>query len=154
MKVPNLRKISLAIAGVFLLSLSFSQAGEVVINNFDDPTEATLWTWENWSDPAEVADDRILDTGGGTTPGSMRVTNNFPNRPGGYSQAVITMSLGAIFPCDGSELFEPRRERGYESLEGNIIQGGSAPQSEGFVERLGIAHYLHATRIRTAVSKA
>ena len=40
MKVPNLRKISLAIAGVFLLSLSFSQAGEVVINNFDDPTEA------------------------------------------------------------------------------------------------------------------
>ena len=25
----------------------------------------------------------------------MRVTNNFPNRPGGYSQAVITMSLGA-----------------------------------------------------------
>src|SRR2546422_463853 len=95
MNAPNLIKTSLALSGAFLLGLSGSQGGEVVINNFDDPTEATLWTWENWSDPAEVADDRILDTGGGTTPGSMRVTNNFPNRPGGYSQAVVTMSLGA-----------------------------------------------------------
>ena len=95
MNAPNLIKTSLALSGAFLLGLSGSQGGEVVINNFDDPTEATLWTWENWSDPAEVADDRILDTGGGTTPGSMRVTNNFPNRPGGYSQAVITTSLGS-----------------------------------------------------------
>src|SRR5437773_9276320 len=95
MKVPNLRKISLAIAGVFLLSLSFSQAGEVVINNFDDPTEATSWSWENWSSPTDLGFDSTLDAGGGTSPGSLRVTNNFPNNPGGYSQAVASLSLGA-----------------------------------------------------------
>ncbi len=85
----------LAIAGAFMLGLSCSQAGEVVINNFDDPNEATLWSWENWSAPTELGFDDTLDAGGGTSPGSLRVTNNFPNLPGGYSQAVVSASLGA-----------------------------------------------------------
>ncbi len=84
----------LAAVGAFMLALSRSQAGEVVINNFDDPTEATGWAWESWSNPAELGFDATLNAGGGTTLGSMRVTNNFPNNPGGYSQAVISVSLG------------------------------------------------------------
>ncbi len=70
-----------------------SFAGEVVINNFDDETEVK-WAWENWSDPASVSFDSTLDAGGGgETSGSMRVQNNFPNRPDGYSQSVVTLDL-------------------------------------------------------------
>ena len=54
----------LAIAGAFMLGLSCSQAGEVVINNFDDPTEATGWSWENWSSPTELGFDATLTSRG------------------------------------------------------------------------------------------
>jgi hypothetical protein len=93
MKAPNLRQTTFAVAGGLLLGLSSSQSGEVVIHNFDDPAEAELWSWESWSSPAETLHD-TLDAGGGTTPGSMRVINNFPYEPGGYSQAVVTLNLG------------------------------------------------------------
>src|SRR5205814_1582451 len=121
MKVPNLRKTVLALAGAFLLGGSLSQAGEVVIDNFDDPNEATLWYWENWSIEAVIAYDDTLDAGGGASPGSMRVSNNFPNNPGGYNQSVISMSLGAECGCRvalqqhqlrceaGSEFLSPRQ---------------------------------------------
>jgi hypothetical protein len=77
-----------------LLSSTPAQAGQVSIHNFDDPAQAALWTWENWSDPAEAAYDDQRDAGGGGAPGSMRVTCNFPDKPGGYSQAVVTLNLG------------------------------------------------------------
>src|SRR2546430_17182695 len=93
MKVPNLLKISLAMAGAFLVSLSFSQAGEVVIDNFDDPIEATLWYWENWSIEAVIGHDDTLDAGGGGKPGSMRGKKKFPNKPGGYKQTVLSPRL-------------------------------------------------------------
>ncbi len=94
MKIPYLRVTTLARTGALLLSLSFSQAGEVLISNFDDPNEATLWSWETWSIPAEVWHDATLDAGGGSVAGSLRIINNFTNNPGGYSQAVVSMSLG------------------------------------------------------------
>jgi len=68
------------------------QAGEVVVNNFDSEEEVAAWYWENWSDPAEVSFDATLDAGGGA--GSLRVVNNFPDRPTGYSQSVVTVPLG------------------------------------------------------------
>src|SRR6266498_3060677 len=95
MKARYLRRTMLVIAGACMLGLSGSQAGEVVINNFDDPSEATGWYWENWSSPSELGFDATLNAGAGTTLGSLRVTNNFPNNPGGYSQAVISVNLGA-----------------------------------------------------------
>jgi len=95
MQHRNSRTIGLAVTGAFLLGLCASQAGEVVINNFNSPDEATLWYWENWSSPTDIFFDDTLDAGGGTSPGSLRVVNKFPNNPGGYSQAVISQSLGA-----------------------------------------------------------
>jgi hypothetical protein len=55
-----------------------------------------MWAWENWSAPASTEADATLDAGGGGTgSGSMRVINNFDNLPGGYSQSVVSLNLGA-----------------------------------------------------------
>ena len=70
------------------------EAGEVVVNNFDDPNETTTWTWETWSSEALVEFDAQNASGGQAGSGSMRVINNFPNNPKGYSQAVVSVNLG------------------------------------------------------------
>ena len=78
-----------------MLTLTSAFAGDVVIDNFDDPTEATLWTWENWSSEALTDFDSGNAGGGAAGSGSMKVINNFPDLPGGYSQAVVTLNFGA-----------------------------------------------------------
>jgi len=76
------------------LGVGTSFAGQVVISNFDDPNDATLWAWESWSDQATTESDTQDAGGGGPGSGSMRVINSFPDRPGGYSQAVVSLNLG------------------------------------------------------------
>ena len=81
-----------------------AQAGQVVINNFNNAAEATRWYWENWSAPAELSFDDTLDAGGDETgAGSLRVVNNFPDNPDGYSQSVVTIDLGG--PVDAETLY-------------------------------------------------
>ena len=78
------------------MTLGSARAGEVVINNFDNADELNGWAWESWSDPASVEFDPTLDAGGSTADsGSMKVINNFPYRPDGYSQCVVTLPLGS-----------------------------------------------------------
>src|SRR5439155_15884042 len=81
------------IAGLALTSTA-AIAGQVVVSNFDTDPEATAWSWESWSDPASVAFDASNAGGGAAGSGSMQVVNNFPSRPTGYSQSVVTLSLG------------------------------------------------------------
>ncbi|PYI88703.1 MAG: hypothetical protein DME26_03045, partial [Verrucomicrobia bacterium] len=83
----------MALAGSFLLSLVPVRAGEVVINNFDDPAEVLPYAWETWSAPTEVGFDTLNASGGLPGSGSLRITNNFPNNPGGYDQCVFTGAL-------------------------------------------------------------
>lgn len=90
----QLTKSPLAIASGLLLGLATVQAGEVIINQFDSEDEISAWSWETWSNEALISFDSTLDAGGGGGTGSMRVVNNFPNNPGGYSQAVISMPMG------------------------------------------------------------
>src|ERR1044071_3866799 len=78
-----------------LLGASLAFGGQVVIANFDDPSDATLWSWENWSSAASTDFDATDAGGGAAGSGSMRVINNFDNLPGGYSQAVVSLNLGA-----------------------------------------------------------
>jgi hypothetical protein len=93
MKITQLSKPILALAGSLLLTSAPARAAEVVINNFDDPAEVLPYAWENWSAPTEVGFD-TLDAGGGLPgSGSIRITNNFPNNPGGYGQCVFTGAL-------------------------------------------------------------
>src|SRR6266404_5618792 len=84
----------LAMIAGFTLSTTAALAGQVVISNFDIDSEATAWYWESWSDPATNTFDTLNAGGGAAGSGSMRVTNSFPNRPTGYSQAVIGLPLG------------------------------------------------------------
>ncbi len=85
----------LALLAGLALSTTGALAGQVVISNFDVDSEATAWYWESWSDPATNIFDTLNAGGGASGSGSIRVTNNFPNRPTGYSQAVITLPLGS-----------------------------------------------------------
>lgn len=98
MKTNRHRHSTLALlaGGALLVSmvLPAARGGEVVINNFDDPSEATQWSWESWSSPADVAFDTANAGGGAAGSGSLRVSNNFTNYPTGYSQAVVSESLG------------------------------------------------------------
>jgi len=89
------RRILALLAGLALWT-GGAFAGQVVISNFDDPdNDASLWSWENWSSTAEFGFDSTLNASGGAAgSGSLRVTNEFPNLPGGYSQSVITMNTG------------------------------------------------------------
>lgn len=88
-------KIGLAVGLISALSAGTALAGQVVISNFDDPNDATLWLWESWSDPATTEFDATQDAGGGAAgSGSMKVVNSFPDRPTGYSQAVVSLNLG------------------------------------------------------------
>lgn len=94
MKITRLAKTTtLALAGSLLLSISPVRAGEVVINDFDDPAEVLPYTWKTWSALTEVGFDTQNAGGGLPGSGSLRVTNNFPNNPGGYSQCVFTGAL-------------------------------------------------------------
>ena len=96
MKLPQLKWcLSLALTASLIASGRSAQAGQVVINNFNDASEASKWSWENWSDPAVTSFDDTLDAGGDAAgTGSLRVVNNFPDRPDGYSQSVVTIALG------------------------------------------------------------
>jgi hypothetical protein len=96
MKLPPLTlRGSLALLAGLVLGTTTTLAGQVVVSNFDDPIDDSLWLWENWSSETLVDFDATLDAGGSVVgSGSMRVTNNFPNNPGGYSQCVITGNLG------------------------------------------------------------
>lgn len=97
LKLPSAKWFyALAVAAGFAAGTSSLQAGQVVINNFNDASEAGKWYWENWSDPAQVSFDDTLDAGGDPSGvGSLRVVNNFPDRPEGYSQSVVTLDLGS-----------------------------------------------------------
>jgi len=101
MKVSPKNQLGLAIiAGIALTSLSLN-AGQVVVSTFDTDTDATAWAWESWSNPATTEFDPTRNAGGGAPgSGSLRVINNFPNSPGGYSQAVITGPLGGTFDAE------------------------------------------------------
>jgi len=90
MKPDQFAKVTLIGVCSLLLASAPARAAEVVINNFDDPAEVSPYSWETWSSPTEVGFD-TLDAGGGLPgSGSLRITNNFPNNPGGYSQCVFT----------------------------------------------------------------
>ena len=83
----------MAIASGLLLNLTTLRAGEAVINDFDDSAEVSTYAWENWSASTEVGFDTQNASGGQPGSGSLRVTNNFPNNPGGYGQCVFTGAL-------------------------------------------------------------
>src|SRR2546422_9412913 len=95
MKAPLITHTGLLMLTGLVLSTSSALAGQVPVSNFDDPNDATLWSWESWSSPASTEFDTLNAGGGAAGSGSMRVINNFPNNPGGYSQAVVTLNLGA-----------------------------------------------------------
>ncbi|HRY46815.1 MAG TPA: hypothetical protein P5186_02105 [Candidatus Paceibacterota bacterium] len=82
------------VAGL-LAAGGIGHAGEVVVSNFDNADDAALWSWESWSDPAEVAFDETLNAGGGAAgSGSLRVANLFTKGANEYSQAVVTIATG------------------------------------------------------------
>jgi len=86
----------LALLASIIVSTACAQAGQVVVSNFDDPNDATLWAWESWSATAVAEPDSTLDAGGGAAgSGSMRVTCSFTDNPGGYNQSVVSLALGA-----------------------------------------------------------
>jgi len=89
MKASHIIK-TMAVASGLLLNLTTLRAGEVVINDFDDPSEVLPYIWENWSAPTAVDFDTQNAGGGQPGSGSLRVTNDFPNNPGGYGQCVFT----------------------------------------------------------------
>src|SRR5207237_7055503 len=84
--------------------------------------EATAWSWESGSDPASVAFDASNAGGGAAGSGSMQVVNNFPSRPTGYSQSVVTLSLA----CDVDA------ETLYTNISFDIrLDPGSYPRVDG-----------------------
>lgn len=95
------KSIAKHIAGTALLAgimfcTTCAQGGQVVVSNFDDPNDATLWYWENWSVEALVEFDSTLDAGGGgVDSGSLKVTCNFLDKPTDYSQSVISLATGS-----------------------------------------------------------
>lgn len=92
-----LKPAAFAVLAGTLGTILSTLAGEVVISNFDDPNDATLWTWESWSSEALVEHDATLDAGGGAEgSGSMRIINNFPDNPTGYSQAVVSLNMANV----------------------------------------------------------
>ena len=96
MKAPRITLHSgLAMLAGLVLSTTGAGAGQVVISNFDVDTDATAWSWESWSDPASVSFDTLNAGGGAPGSGSLRVVNDFPDRPAGYGQAVVTLALGS-----------------------------------------------------------
>src|SRR6266571_3727902 len=96
MKAPRITFHSgLAMLAGLVLSTTGAGAGQVVISNFDVDTDATAWSWESWSDPASVSFDTLNAGGGAPGSGSLRVVNDFPDRPAGYGQAVVTLALGS-----------------------------------------------------------
>jgi hypothetical protein len=83
------------IAGL-IASAAIGNAGEVVVSNFDNADEAAVWSWESWSDTAELAFDDAQNAGGGADgSGSLRVSNLFTKGANEYSQAVVTIATGS-----------------------------------------------------------
>ncbi len=101
MKAPRITFHSgLAMLAGLVLSTTGAGAGQVVISNFDVDTDATAWSWESWSDPASVSFDTLNAGGGAPGSGSLRVVNDFPDRPAGYGQAVVTLALGSSIDAE------------------------------------------------------
>lgn len=92
MKASHIIK-AVTVASSLILNATALQAAEVVINDFDDPSEVTPYAWESWSSPTAVDFDTQNAGGGSAGSGSLRVTNSFPDNPGGYSQCVFTGAL-------------------------------------------------------------
>jgi hypothetical protein len=95
-KQTQLFVVGLSWIACFLAGAYAVRAGEVAVSNFDNADEAAVWSWESWSDTAEVAFDETQDAGGGAVgSGSLRVSNLFTKGANEYSQAVISMATGS-----------------------------------------------------------
>ena len=87
--------LGLSLIAGLLAGAGVGKAGEVVVSNFDNADEAAFWTWESWSDPAEVTFDDTRNAGGGAAgSGSLRVSNNFTRGANEYSQCEVIFATG------------------------------------------------------------